>query len=290
MTDNARGALYMNIAMLAFTLNDSCMKAVTQTMPLFQAITLRGLLTTAALLMIGMMMGGLRLVPAGRDTVAIGVRTLAEVGGTVLFLVALTHMPLANLSAIMQFLPLAVTLAAALVLHQQVGWRRMSAIFIGFIGVMIIIRPGTAGFDRWSIMGLGSVICVVVRDLATRQLSKAVPSVTVAIWAGAAVTLMGLVGMAFSGWQIVTLTEAVLIVGASVALIIGYMTVVMVMRVGDISFIAPFRYMALLWAILLGWAMFDTLPDGWTLIGAAIVVATGIFTFWRERQVARTQA
>ena len=170
MNDNARGALYMNIAMLAFTLNDTSMKAVTLTMPLWQAISLRGVLTTAALVAIGVMMGGLRLVPQGRDRAILIIRTIAELGATALFLVALTHMPLATLSAIMQSLPLAVTLVAAAVLGEKVGWRRMLAIAIGFVGVMIIIRPGTAGFDRWALMGLGSVACVVVRDLSTRQL------------------------------------------------------------------------------------------------------------------------
>jgi len=287
ISDNLRGALYMNVAMLAFTVNDSCMKAVTQTLPLFQAITLRGATSVAALVAIGAMMGGLRLWHDRRDGVVIVVRSVAEVGGTLFFLLALMHMPLANLSAIMQSLPLAVTLAAALVLGDPVGWRRLSAIAIGFAGVVIIIRPGTEGFDRWSVMGLASVACVVVRDLATRQLSRAVPSVMVAIWAGASVLVMGLAGLGASGWQPVTGREAGLLAGAAANLIVGYLFVVMVMRVGDISFVAPFRYMALLWAIVLGWLMFSNLPDGLTLIGAGIVVATGIFTFLRERQLAR---
>jgi drug/metabolite transporter (DMT)-like permease len=81
-----------------------------------------------------------------------------------------------------------------------------------------------------------------------------------------------------------------LILGAAANLIVGYMTVVMVMRAGDIGFIAPFRYMALFWAILLGYLGFGTLPDHWTVIGAAIVVATGIFTLWRERRVRHATA
>lgn len=287
ISDNLRGALYMNVAMLTFTINDSCMKAATQTMPLFQAITLRGVLALVALLVIGAMMGGLRFMPGRHDAGLMALRSLAEVGGTLFFLGALMHMPLANLSAIMQSLPLAVTLAAALVLGDAVGWRRMLAIAIGFAGVLIIIRPGTAGFDLWSVMGLFAVGCVVVRDLATRQLSRAVPSVAVAIWAAVAMLVSGLVGMGPVGWQPVSGIEAVLIAGAAVNLIVGYMFVVMVMRVGDISYVAPFRYMALLWAIILGWLMFSNLPDGWTLLGAGIVVATGIFTFLRERQLAR---
>lgn len=290
LSDNARGALYMNIAMLAFTLNDSCMKAVTQAMPLFQAISLRGILTVVALLAIGRVMGGLRLWPGGHDGRMILIRSVAEVAATGLFLGALVHMPLANLSAIMQSLPLAVTLVAALVFGDKIGWRRMLAIIIGFVGVTIIIRPGTAGFDVWSVMGLGSVACVVVRDLSTRQLSRAVPSVSVAIWAALSVTAMGLVGMGGGGWQPVEVREAVLILAAAANVIIGYMFVIMVMRVGDIGFVAPFRYTALLWAILLGWLMFDTLPDLWTVVGAMIVVGMGIFTFYRESLARRAMA
>lgn len=285
ISDNLRGALYMNGGMLAFTLNDSLMKAVTETLPLFQAITLRGILTGLALFAIGAAVGGVRLWPGGRDGKVILIRSVAEVLATLLFLAALMHMPLANLSAIMQSLPLAVTLAAAVVFRERIGWRRLLAIAIGFAGVMLIIRPGAEGFDIWAVMGLGSVACVVVRDLSTRELSREVPSVSVAIWAAVTVTLMGLVGMIFTGWQPVGQREALLILGASANLIFGHLFVVMVMRVGDIGFIAPFRYMALLWAILLGWLMFDTLPDLLTVIGAAIVAATGIFTLVRERQL-----
>lgn len=284
MSDNARGAVLMNAAMLAFTLNDTCMKAVTESLPLFQSIFLRGVLTTLALLGIGLAHGGVRLRLPGSDARMVGLRTLAEIFATIAFLIALTRMPLATLSAIMQSLPLAVTLAAALVFRDPIGWRRLIAIAVGFVGVLLIIRPGTEGFDRWSMLGLVSVGCVVVRDLSTRKLSAAVPSATVAIWAGAGVTALGLAGMLWEGWQPLGGREALLILGASANLIVGYMTAVMVMRVGDIGFIAPFRYMALFWAILLGFAIFGTLPDRWTLIGAAIVVATGLFTLWRERR------
>lgn len=284
--DNMRGVVYMNIAMLAFSVNDTFMKAAMLELPLFQSIAIRGGLAFAALLCIAAVQpGGLTLGPPGRDRRVIGIRTLAEVVGTLLFLAALMHMPLANLSAILQSLPLAVTLAAAVVFKDKVGWRRMLAIGIGFVGVLMIVRPGTAGFDEWSLMGLGSVLAVVVRDLATRELSVRVPSVVVALWAAAAVTAMGVIGVALEGWQPVRLHGGLMLLGAAGALVVGYLYVIMVMRVGDIGFVAPFRYMALLWAILFGWVLFGTLPDGWTLIGSLIVVATGIYTLWRERRL-----
>ncbi len=290
LSDNARGAAYMALSMAAFTLNDTAMKAVTQTLPLFQAIALRGVLAVAGMLVLGVLLRGLSLNIPRRDIGVIALRSVAEVGGTVLFLAALMHMPLANLSAILQALPLAVTLVAAVVFRERIGWRRMLAICIGFLGVLIIIRPGPAGFDMWSVMGLGSVACVVVRDLAARSLSRAVPSIMVAVCAGLSVTLMGFVGTAVQGWQPVDAHQGLLILCAGAMLTFGYTLSVMVMRVGDIGFVAPFRYSSLIWAIGLGWLAFGALPDGWTLFGAALVVATGIFTLWRERALRKQAA
>lgn len=285
ISDNARGAAYMCVSMAAFTLNDTAMKSVTQTMPLFQAIALRGVLALAGLIVLGKVMGSLRWRMSRGDAVAVGIRSLAEVAATALFLGALIHMPLANLSAIMQALPLAVTLAAALVFRETIGWRRMTAILVGFVGVLIIIRPGPDGFDLWSLMGLGSVGCVVVRDLATRRLSRDLPSVNVAVWAALAVTVMGGLVTTFEGWQPVTAGQGSLVAVAALTLLIGYMFAVMVMRVGDIGFVAPFRYTALLWAIVLGWLAFGAMPDGFTLFGASLVVGSGVFTLLRERRL-----
>lgn len=285
ISDNLRGALYMCVAMAAFTINDAMMKAATQTLPLWQAIAMRGLLTLGPLIAIGAMTGRLTLRMGRRDAVTVGIRSFAEVASTLLFLAALVHMPLANLSAIMQSLPLAVTLAAWAVFGDKVGWRRMTAILVGFAGVLIIVRPGPEGFDIYALIGLASVAFVVVRDLSTRELSKAVPSATVAVAASLSVTATALVLSVPGGWVGVSLREGLLICGAAASLVVGYNFVVMVMRVGDIGFVAPFRYVSLLVALVLGWAVFGTLPDALTLFGAGLVVASGLFTLWRERKV-----
>ena len=290
LSDNLRGAALMTAAMVAFTCNDAFMKAATVDLPVFQAIVLRGVVTMTALAVIALRAGALRFRLPSSDWQWIGLRTFGEVAGTFTFLLALKHMPLANLSAILQFLPLAVTLSAALILREKVGWRRMSAIMIGFVGVMMIVRPGTEGFDRWSVLGLLSVSCVVIRDLATRKISTDVPSATVAFLAAGSVAVGAGLVLPFTEIAPVTLHHALQIGGASGFLIVGYLTVVMAMRVGDISIIAPFRYTSLVAAIILGWVVFHQLPDNWTLTGAAIVVATGIYTFHRERRLARTTA
>lgn len=286
LSDNSRGILLMCASMLAFTLNDTFVKAVTGGgLPLFQTILLRGLAATAGLLVIAARTpGGFNLMPKGRDRVLLSLRTLGEISATLTFLVALTHMPLANLSAIMQSLPLAVTLSAALLLKMPIGWRRLSAILVGFVGVLLIIRPGAADFDRWSVLGLASVACVVLRDLSTKGFSAKLPSTTGAIWAACAVTAMGALGVAVEGWQAVTVTQLAQTTAAACFLIVGYLCAISVMRVGDLALVAPFRYTSLLFAIILGWTLFGTLPDAMTLAGGAVVVISGIYVILRERK------
>ncbi len=287
LSDNTRGALIMMASMAAFTLNDTCMKAVGQHLPFFQAVFLRGAGTTLILVAVAMLTGGLRLWLPGRDGWLVALRCLGEVGAAYFFITALFHMPLANITAIIQVIPLAVTLAGALFLREPVGWRRLSAIVVGFLGVLLIVRPGTEGFTVYSVYGLISVLCVTLRDLATRRLSREVPSLTVAIWAAASVGLFGAVGTAGSDWVPVSPGTAALLAGATVFIIGGYMFSIMVMRVGDLSVVAPFRYTSLIFALFLGFFVFGDWPQPLTLLGAGIIAASGIYTLLRERRLRR---
>ncbi len=290
VSENLRGILYMSLSMAAFTINDTFMKDVTQTLPLYQAIALRGVIAVAGIGLLAVATRAFRYRLSRKDGWLILLRSLADVAATLLFLTALLHMPLANLSAILQALPLAVTLAAALVYGDRIGWRRMTAILVGFAGVIIIIRPGTEGFDRYALLGLGSVAFVVVRDLSVRPLQGQVPSALVALGAAVAVAAMGWIGTVAEGWQPMTGGQAGSILAAGLFLIVGYLSSVTAMRHGDIGLVAPFRYTSLLWAIGLGWLAFGNLPDGWTLVGAAIVVGAGIFMLMRERALRRAEA
>lgn len=290
ISENLRGILLMCASMAAFTINDTFMKAVTQTLPLYQTIALRGMIAMAGLGLLAYVTKAHHFRPNRSDGGLILLRSLADVAATVFFLEALLRMPLANLSAILQALPLLITLAAALVFGDRIGWRRMTAILVGLIGVLIIIRPGTEGFDRWSLLGLASVVCVVIRDLSVRPLQGKLPSAVVALGAAVAVTAMGWIGAAFQGWDPVSPAEGAKVLGAGLFLIVGYLTSVSAMRHGDIGMVAPFRYTSLLWAIVLGLVVFGDLPDGWTFLGAAIVVGAGLFTLWRERRLRRAGA
>lgn len=287
LSDNLKGSILMMAAMAAFTLNDTAMKYVTATLPLYETIFLRGALTVLALWLIGLAQGGLRLRLSGADLRVLGWRTVGEILATVFFLTALMHMPIADLSAIMQSLPLAVTLAAALWFGERIGWRRMSAILVGFVGVILIIRPGGEGFGIWSVLGVGSVLSVVLRDMATRRFSREVSSVSISFYAAISVLVLGAVMIPFDGWQAPTPSELGGTTLAALALIAGYLTVVMAMRVGEVAVVAPFRYTSLLWAVALGFVVFGDLPDAWTLAGAALVIGSGVYAFYRERVLAR---
>lgn len=288
LSDNMRAALFMMTSMTAFTVNDTFMKLASPDVPFFQAITLRGMMITAGLFILAYMRGQLRYRPSGKDLALISLRTVAEAVGTVFFLTALFKMPIANLSAILQALPLTVTLAAALFFKEPVGWRRLTAIVIGFIGVIMIVQPGTEGFTIYSVFGIGAVVAVTVRDLGSRRLSPEIPSGVVALAAGVGVTAMAAVAGAGTAWVMPPVMALAELAAAAVALMIGYVSAVSAMRTGDIGFVAPFRYVSLLVALVLGWFVFDEWPNTLTLAGASVVVATGLFTLYRERASAQT--
>ena len=287
LSPNLRGALYMTLSMAAFTLNDACVKLVGETVPLFQVIFLRGLGTTILLAIFVQMTTGLRPSWPRRDRPLIAGRTLAEIAAMVTFTLALTNMAIANATAILAALPLVVTLGAALVFGDKVGWRRLSAICIGFVGVLLIVQPGTDGFNIWSLLVLLSVLVITARDLFTRAFSPTVPTMTVAVLTAGAVCLVGGVLSLFTPWVALDLREAALIAAAAVLIIGGYVFGIMVMRVGEVGFVSPFRYTSLIFALILGLVVFDEFPNALALIGGVIVVSTGIFTLLRERMVAR---
>lgn len=283
--DNLRGAMLMCLSMLGFTCNDTVMKFVTQEMPLYQAITLRGVVVILGIGLIAWREGGLKLRIAPGARLPMALRVIGEIGSTLLFLNALMHMAIGDLSAIMQALPLVVMLAAALFFGEKLGWRRMSAVIVGLLGVLIILRPGSGTFGIWALVALGSMLLVALRDLATRKFGREVPSSTIAFYAAIAVALTGLVMSLGQGWVAPSLSQLLLLGLAGGFLTVGYVCAVSAMRVGEMSYVAPFRYTSLLAAIFLGLVVFGEWPDLWTWAGSALVVGAGGYTIWREAQL-----
>lgn len=289
LSENMRAALLITISMAAFTVNDAFVKLASLNVPFFEMIFIRGVLITIGLLLLAAHWGHLQYKPSRKDRTLTLLRTAAECAGTYFFLTALLSIPIANLSAILQALPLTVTLAAALFFREAVGWRRFAAILVGFVGVAIIIRPDVDGFSIYSIYGVAAVFCITFRDLAARRLSSTIPSSRVAVSAAIGLTTMAALGGMYMQevWIVPELREWVLLGSAALCLMAGYLSAVSGMRTGDIGFVAPFRYTSLIVALIVGLIVFEEWPDAWTMVGAGIVVATGLFTLYRDRSSAR---
>jgi drug/metabolite transporter (DMT)-like permease len=290
LSDNARGALFMSIGMAAFVLNDTLMKLVSADLPLFQAIFLRGILTTLAFALIAWRLGALRLPDFNGDRWLVAVRVLAECGSTFFFLTALFNMPLATLTAVLQAAPLTITLAGALFLREPVGWRRLLAIGVGFVGVLLIVRPGPDGVDLYAIYALIAVGFVTLRDLVTRRMPRTVPSMLLALATAGGVTVFAAFGTLSEDWVRPAGSSWMLLTGAVVFILGGYLLSIMAMRVGELGVVSPFRYTGLVWALLLGLLVFGDWPDGLTKLGATLIVGTGLFTLYREHRLARDLA
>lgn len=282
-SDNFYGAILMMVAMLSFVSNDALMKFAFQSLSVEQGIFIRGAIAVPLLAIIAYFRHSLFVRIDRKNWWVVGIRAFAELAATVTFLTALSKMPLANITAILQSLPLTVTMFAAIFFGEPVGWRRWTAILIGFVGVLIIVRPGGEGFNDYTVLALISVGFVTLRDAITRRLDKSVPSLFVALIAATPIWLFGGMMTVVNGWTPVDGKVFPIIVIAAIAVTSGYLFAVMAMRRGDVSFVTPFRYTGMIWAILFGFLLFGAVPDNTTIIGSTIVIGMGIYTFHRER-------
>lgn len=289
--DNLRGALLMTLAMLGFSIEDMFIKMMAGALPVGQVLVLLGAggsLVFAAIVM----MQRQPLFSTEMLSGPILLRAAGEIIGTVGFVSAIMLIPLSTASAILQATPLVVTLGAALFLGEAVGWRRWSAILVGFGGVILIIRPGLEGFSPLSLLALLGVLGLAARDVATRKVPSTLSSMQLSFLGFLAVVPAGLGLLLFTGttWAPVTPRIALLITASISIGVFAYYAIVAAMRVGDVSFVSPFRYSRMIFALIVGVSVFGERPDWPTLLGATIIIASGIYTVWRERQVLQTSS
>jgi drug/metabolite transporter (DMT)-like permease len=285
---NLGGIIAMVIAMAAFTCGDTLMKLASVSLPTGVLVFFRGLFITSTVLTVIIASGHFADLKRAMHPV-VAIRAGGDLGGALFFQTALARMPLADLMAINQLNPLMITAGSALVFKDNVGWRRWTATVVGFLGVLLIIRPGTSAFSWWALAEVGAVVCSTVRDLATRRIDPAIPTLCVLIYSSSLVAVGGLALAAFEGWTTPTPKQLVLVLAASLFSMIGQTCIIIAMRAGELSVIAPFRYTLLLFAIALGYVVWGDLPDRFAVIGMAIVVGAGLYTLHRE-QVRRREA
>ncbi|PWR03212.1 EamA family transporter [Meridianimarinicoccus roseus] len=284
--DNIKGIALMIAAMGGFALEDMFVKAVSASLPTSQILILLG--TGGTLIFAGWARArGAHLFAPAMFTRAMWLRNAGEVAGTVCFVSAITLAPLSTASAILQATPLAVTLGAALFLGAPVGWRRWTAILAGFAGVLLVVRPGLAGSDPAALLAVAAVFGLAARDLCTRVAPPAVSSLTLSAYGFAMATLAGVVLLPFGGGPVMPDgATALALVGALCFGVAGYYAITAAMRVGEVAVVTPFRFSRLIFALILGMAVFGERPDAPTLLGAAIIIASGLYTLLREQRLA----
>lgn len=277
-SDNQRGALLMTASMAGFAVEDAFLKAAARLMPLGQVLILMGL---AGVLVFATMAvrKGEPVLPRAFVAPAMLARSAFEVTGRLFHALAIALTPLSTTSAILQATPLVVVAAAALIFGETVGWRRWLAIVVGFAGVLVILRPGLAGFSMLSLLAVAGLLGFAGRDLATRAAPKGLSNRQLGILGFAVLATAGAIILAETGGAMVPGPRALLLTaGASVFGILGYHALTGAMRTGDVSAVTPFRYTRLIFALILAMVLFGERPDHLTLIGAALIVASGVFT------------
>jgi drug/metabolite transporter (DMT)-like permease len=281
LTNNQRGIAAIFGCMAAYTVNDVLVKRILQTYPVGEVIFARGLMCSLLIGAVAIALGNAKALrrPMSRS---LAFRSLCDGLSTVCFIAALAHMQLANIAAVLQIAPLIITALSVVLYREMVGWRRWTAISIGFAGALLVIKPIPSEFNIWAVVGAASALTAAVREIQTRRIGRDAPVLVVAFWGSIGITLCGAVFAAFEDWRMFDGPDLFQLAVAAVFVGIAIYLLVLGFREVDLSVVAPFRYSYLLTSALGGYLVFHEIPDAWTVVGAILIVGSGIYTLHRE--------
>jgi drug/metabolite transporter (DMT)-like permease len=282
MSANLRGILAVLVASTAFVLNDALIKLVSAELAASEIIVLRGILATLMLIAGVVALGAVRPI-AILFTPMMLLRVASAATATVFIVLSLRRLPLATVTVVLQVTPLAVIAGASILYGEKVGWQRWAAALTGFLGVVLIVKPG-GSFGVAVYVLLSALLFTTTRDLTTRGLSHDIPSVFVAAASSAAIMLAGVVLAPFddawtmpSSWAWATMTVS------AACLFVANTFMIMALRTGEIAVVAPFRYAPVPLAVVLGYLWWGDLPDTLGFVGTGLVLGAGFYTLHRER-------
>jgi len=278
---NRRGILALVAGMATFTVNDALVKFVARSYPFGEVIFVRGVM---AVVLVGAILfgrGQVRKIENGIGGPLLW-RSVFEAFASSLFIAALVHMRIADLSAVVLVSPLILTAMSVVFYRERVGIRRWAAIVVGFIGTLFVIKPTPSAFDAWALVGLAAAFASASRDLITKRIDPSIPTLLISFMGSIAVTLTGLALGVTEQWLAMGPQELSLLAVAAFFLGIGTYLLVLAFRDVDISAVAPFRYILLLWAAIAGYVAFGEVPDAWAVGGAGLIVASGLYAMHRD--------
>ena len=281
-----KGMLCLIAGGALMTASDSVLKWLTSSYPVGQIMFLRGLFGLIPILIFVQQAGGIdALVTRNyRDHI---LRSGLMVGGTFLYVTGLRFLPLADAISIAFAGPLFITALASPMLGERVGWRRWIVVLIGFTGILIIFRPGGAMVQWAALFPLAACCTGALRDILTRKMSVSETSMSLLFYSTVAIALGGLVTAPFSGWQPVIIRDWLFFVLTGLLTGGAHFLMVEAFRLCEAALVAPFKYTSILWAILFGYFIFREVPELNTLVGASVVISSGIYILHRERKLRR---
>ncbi len=280
--ENRRGIAFMLLSMSFFVCNDALMKLAREVYPAGQAIALRTIVATLV---------GLGFVFALGDRGKLGMalrrpvllRAAIESMVAISFIWALGKLPLANITAITMASPIIIVVLAVAMGLETVGWRRSLAVLVGFVGVLVVVRPSAEGFNAAALVALASAVLVGFRDLVTRSIGKEVPSTVVSLTTTVFVGFIALGYGALEEWVPVWRRESLYVAGAAVLVSAGSFFIVSAFRDADVAVIAGFRYAVVVIALVIGYVVWGDVPDALAFLGIALIVGSGLYTMHRQR-------
>jgi drug/metabolite transporter (DMT)-like permease len=281
LSNNQRGIAAICGCMASYTVNDVLVKQILRTYPVGEVIFVRGVMCS---LLIGAFVLALGYGNFWRASMSqlLAARSLCDGVSTAGFIAALAHMKLANIAAVLQIAPLIITALSVALYREAVGWRRWTAISIGFIGALLVIRPIPSEFNAWALVGAASAFAAALREIQTRRIGRDVPVLVVALWGTVAITLCGVPLAATEHWRMFSAGELLELFIAAIFVGIAIYLLALGFRDVDLSVVAPFRYSYLLTSAIGGFLVFGEFPDNLTIVGAILIVGSGVYTLHRE--------
>lgn len=277
-----RGPLFMVLATGSYVTNDTLMKLATEGLPPYEVLVLRGIAALAWGLPFLVLAGYGRQLPLMFEPRVL-FRSLCETAGVLCYIVALAHMPIADVGALAQVTPLLVLLGASLLHGERVGGLRAALIALGFAGALMVAQPTGSGISIFAGLALANAVFCAVRDLAGRRVAHAVPGLVVALSAVVVVLAGAIVAhLALETWVAPQPRHLLLLAGAGLFLMFGHFLIFMAYRVGQTRVVAPFYYTFTVWAVISGLLVFGQFPTALTVAGIVLVVASGLAALWLD--------
>ncbi|MES0808526.1 DMT family transporter [Roseibium sp. SCPC15] len=279
------GIIMMSVGVACLCVSDAIAKALTADYPPIQILFLRNLIALPFAMLIALKLGGRAALYTHRPAAHL-VRGLLWLAAASLFFTSFIYLGLAEATALVFAMPVFVTALSALVLKQPVGWRRWSAVLIGLLGVIVVVRPGFGAFQAASFLPLGTAFFYAMLMISARWVDPRESVWTLMLYLVGAGALLSAFAMPFF-WVSPRLEDAWLFLGIALFGTSGITLMTQAFRLAPASVVAPFDYSALLWATLFGWLLWEEIPDAATYAGAAIIIASGTYIVYRERLAAK---